>query len=931
MNIDLFTFQKIALHDLRKKCINALKLYHATDDPQVISFTAPTGSGKTIVATALIESILNGDAIFPEQSNAIIIWLSDSPELNQQSKDKVAIKSNKINFNQCVTVTEDSFDEEEFQDGHIYFLNTQKLGKGSNLTKHSDSRTFTIWQTIQNTIQEKSDRLYCIIDEAHRGAKISEAGRATTIMQKFILGNKDDGLFEPLPLVIGMSATSERFNKLVEGSSSTVQKVSISPESVRSSGLLKDIISIRYPSEDTANKDMAVFEAAVDDWKDKCMHWDQYCKEQHDSQVNPVFVVQVENRSADNYSATELDDCVKAITERTGWNFSEGEIVHAFGSPKSAITLPSIKLDYIEPSHIADDHKVKVVFFKDSLSTGWDCPRAETMMSFRRATDATYIAQLLGRMIRTPKQHRITVDETLNDVHLFLPHFDKDQVKKVVTALQDAEGADLPTDIDGESIDKPHHQVLTVNPPKEQTDNNTNNEQRKDDNTYKEEANNKQDEHPFTEKVHEDDNDNKVANTNQASNPTNSNNTNNLGETFHEINSDTEPEDEKSSNTLDRRGIMNWINEQAFPTYVIRRIRLNDPLKSLYALLSFLNISGLNNTVQPSIDEYIVNDIRSYIEDLKVKGEYEPMVKNLKELKLSQLDFDTFGESVNSYTVRDLFTTTDADIDRQFKQADNKLYGLGIGLKYGRKYYDVDDTYSFKVDFILYASDDSRIEALNNWCMNRYYELKDKYRPYESKLDDKLKKIFSRLISDAEPVSEHSFMIPETINPRYDKDGKDYSDHLFVDSKTGVATFKLNTWEEPVLKAEQERPDFVCWIRNIPRASWALTIPYEQNNEYLPMYPDFIIIRKDKDFTYKMDILEPHNSSLRDNIDKAKGLAQYVSKCNNIGRVQLIRVVKTANGNKIQRLDLNKSVVREDVIHAVTNDDLDNLFKKYCG
>ena len=70
---------------------------------------------------------------------------------------------------------------------------------------------------------------------------------------------------------------------------------------------------------------------------------------------------------------------------------------------------------------------------------------------------------------------------------------------------------------------------------------------------------------------------------------------------------------------------------------------------------------------------------------------------------------------------------------------------------------------------------------------------------------------------------------------------------------------------------------------------------------------------------------------MRDNIDKAKGLAQYVSKCNNIGRVQLIRVVKTANGNKIQRLDLNKSVVREDVIHAVTNDDLDNLFKKYCG
>jgi NAD-dependent deacetylase len=65
--------------------------------------------------------------------------------------------------------------------------------------------------------------------------------------------------------------------------------------------------------------------------------------------------------------------------------------------------------------------KPKVVFFKETLSTGWDCPRAETMMSFRRAVDYTYIAQLLGRMIRTPLQQRVMVDETLNEVHLYLP------------------------------------------------------------------------------------------------------------------------------------------------------------------------------------------------------------------------------------------------------------------------------------------------------------------------------------------------------------------------------------------------------------------------------------------------------------------------------------------------------------------------------
>jgi type III restriction enzyme len=74
-----------------------------------------------------------------------------------------------------------------------------------------------------------------------------------------------------------------------------------------------------------------------------------------------------------------------------------------------------------------------------SLSTGWDCPRAEVMMSFRRAQDHTYIAQLLGRMVRTPLARRIEADASLNDVHLFLPHYDQEAVNIVIEDLKDVE------------------------------------------------------------------------------------------------------------------------------------------------------------------------------------------------------------------------------------------------------------------------------------------------------------------------------------------------------------------------------------------------------------------------------------------------------------------------------------------------------------
>ena len=413
MKAELFPFQKKALLELRLKLSEAIGGYQRTHSSQVVSFTAPTGAGKTIIMASLIEDIFYGSVDYEEQPNAIIIWLSDSPQLNEQSKLKIDLKADKIRLGQCITVNDEGFDQEYFDDGHIYFLNTQKLGKSSNLTKHSDSRQYTIWETLANTARDKSDRLYIIIDEAHRGMQGRDASRATTIMQKFLKGSPEDGL-PVMPVVIGMSATSARFNALVAGTTSTTQFVVVTTDEVRASGLLKDRIVISYPEENSGNKDMAVLQAAADEWKDKWDHWYQYCYEQHYAYVNPVLVIQVQNGTGTAISSTDLDDCVAKIEERTGIKFQEGEVVHTFGQTTSAVQINGLNVPYVEPSAIAEDKRIRVVFFKESLSTGWDCPRAETMMSFRHATDATYIAQLLGRMIRTPMQMHMYMTVTLN-------------------------------------------------------------------------------------------------------------------------------------------------------------------------------------------------------------------------------------------------------------------------------------------------------------------------------------------------------------------------------------------------------------------------------------------------------------------------------------------------------------------------------------
>ena len=48
---------------------------------------------------------------------------------------------------------------------------------------------------------------------------------------------------------------------------------------------------------------------------------------------------------------------------------------------------------YISPERVQDASYIRVLLAKDAISTGWDCPRAEVMVSFRSAKDETHITQ----------------------------------------------------------------------------------------------------------------------------------------------------------------------------------------------------------------------------------------------------------------------------------------------------------------------------------------------------------------------------------------------------------------------------------------------------------------------------------------------------------------------------------------------------------
>jgi type III restriction enzyme len=437
MKIELKDFQETAKRSVLEELEEARTAVRR-GKLQAVVLSAPTGSGKTITVAAVIDEILGGGDGFAARPDTTFLWLSDSPELNQQSLNKLTAACDHLLFNRMDVISSDSFDQERLLPGHLYFINTQLLGKDKRLTQGGDKRQYTFWQTVANTVAEAPEDFVLIIDEAHRGAAANDRTR-TPIMQKFILGSEADGL-PPVPLVLGMSATPQRFTALLGNTNRTQRPVNISPDDVRESGLLKDLIIVHNPRT-TAQTDLTLLEQAAGRWQAFTGLWQAYCdKEKERTTVRPILVVQVEDGTDKTITRTNLDDLVRVIERQSG-PLALNEIVHCF-QDQAEITAGGRIIRKIEASRIQDSPDVKVVLFKTALTTGWDCPRAEIMMSFRRAQELTSIAQLVGRMIRTPLARRIVSDEVLNTVELYLPHYDATSLEDVLNRLRSPDAED---------------------------------------------------------------------------------------------------------------------------------------------------------------------------------------------------------------------------------------------------------------------------------------------------------------------------------------------------------------------------------------------------------------------------------------------------------------------------------------------------------
>lgn len=880
MKYELFDFQKTAVNELLKKMESMQRSYAADGSLSAVSLTAPTGAGKTVISAAVAEGLFYGNDTYAGDDSAVILWLSDSPSLNEQTMKRFDAATDLLNGAMVMEAIGPDFAKShmKLQPRHVYFLNRQLLGKGKRLSNEVEGgRSF--YDVLNDTIEDDGIHLYLFIDEAHRGLGTGNNKGTTDSANKTIYSiiiDGQEGTNKPMPCVVGISATPERFNNAMKGRKNRDMKagVDVPVSEVRASGLIKDTIELRTPKKATDTKHQDLTQAcmklanASKFWKDYCMSHNIL------PVVTPLMVVQVE----DKVTKETLTELCSQIHKTLPWLDISDCFANVFGEHEDIVTSAG-NIPYVNPEDISERTEIRILFAKDAVSTGWDCPRAEVIYSRRKRNDPTYIAQLIGRMIRTPLARRIDAVEELNVVTCYLPEYDATTVENVVEHLKEDNVAETATILknpeDVSFFGEIKKKVETKLKQKQATAQVQDGETDKDTVVGTE----------FTVNV--------------------------LEEAIMVTVGDIEETEEELEEVLDRiPKIDSEVIKTSFEEIITRQVRHDKPNV-------FLDLWDCVDVITSDIDpEYDVADQINLDFYNNVEGEIQ---KHPAQFKRSYFDIGSTMVSVKridpltgqEFEDREELVQNDAErLVSYYKNAVNIFAGQSDLIKFyinKRK----DDKLENDVEAIgriaAVAICYEIVQGLEAWATDKTNELLSVYGPQRYAVSEENKEKWDRIEGNTKPFIERNLNVQASVT-RQNKDYGKYPKHIISD-KDGWAYLNLNDLEKKVVKTELSRSLNVAWYRNQSRnLNASLSIPYELNRQWENMYPDFIFFQKTADGRIIRTIVDPHGDWLGDSVAKLKGYVLYLKDHPDIfGAVQ---VVADEKGGKLRYLDLMKADVQ---------------------
>ena len=845
MKFELKEFQVTATRSLLDKMLKAKNSYYRDGDPASCCLAAPTGSGKTIMVAAAIEALFNGNPEWGIERDpcASVLWVSDSPSLNEQTiyKFREATDLDKS----LIETIENTFtgDHNVLEPGHIYFLNRQKLSSSGLLTKGGEIPTF--WDLLRRTVNDPSIHLYMLFDEAHKGlgsaAKTDKTGE--TITTKVIDG--EDGKC-PIPVVVGISATPKRFTTAMANRSERVPYpvVKVSPADVQASGLLKDKIILQAPTEGAAVYNIYLTEACKNLVQSTLM-WDMYCLKNDEPMVRPLMVIQVPNKVSQDKIREICAEIYDKIHDKIPEFSKSSSFAHVI-SGEGDLHLDPYEVPYIEPQDVQRRNDIRVLFAKEAISTGWDCPRAEVIFSMRSHSDDTYIAQLIGRMVRTPLAESVDI-ELLNSVSCFLPYFDPDTLNKVVKYLTE-EGNDEYSGVSRESGREIVTKPIDVE---------------------------------WDSSFGIDDVFTSIASRERAHSTSNY---------IDGVISYAGMLEENEIEQLDNKNVE---RDSASEEKEIKTVELKND-SSIYEELA--STSGkISEVMTPSADT-VLNKNTGSNEAGDIQGELEQsidlMLRALNDGIITYSDKYNIAKStvlhakstkmefkyMNAESVTTNIYEDDADsyaINNARRRADVMLSPSVTNAFFRQQIKQGKDPVDINVEIAAAAAVPEIVDAVIKGARDKLDILTKKYDPLIAKCPASIRNQFSSSMS--RHGIPHTVFLDKPVVDRYDKGGKMYPKHVVNDPMTHMAWFNLYASEDAVVMHELKNPNVICWYRNPVGKSTgnSLRIAYRLGDDRKTLHPDFIFFEKVGNCEMPA-IVDPHGIHLADTLPKLKGISRYV-------------------------------------------------------
>ena len=371
MKIQLKDFQNVAVTKLQDKFFRSKK--------NNIVFSAPTGSGKTVMMISFMEEIIKNN---PYDFDYTFVWLTPgNGELEEQSWASASEKSSLLNSKLLPDALLNGFNSSD-----ATFINWELVKNDKTNIALKDGEHHNLDAAIAEA-KDKGIHFILIIDEEHR----NQTNKAQKVIDRFDADK-----------IIRVSATTK-------SKGTDFDYVEVSEDDAIAEGMI--VRRVELNSGISEGDEFAGTNEYFLNLADEKRIQIKRAYSEKGLNINPLVLIQFpdEKGKEDSSYMTERGELIQEVE-----NYLKNELQQQPENIARWLSGDHFNINDVE----SPNNEVNYLLMKQAISTGWDAPRAKVLVKLRLNTEATFTLQTIGRIRRMPEQKHYD-DELLDNAFIY--------------------------------------------------------------------------------------------------------------------------------------------------------------------------------------------------------------------------------------------------------------------------------------------------------------------------------------------------------------------------------------------------------------------------------------------------------------------------------------------------------------------------------